>query len=223
MSELVARGRAADVFADGPGRVRRRYRPGEGGDVLAEAAAMEHARRHGFPVPEVVEARDRDIVMERVDGPTMLADLARRPWRVGAHGRLLGELHERLHAIPAPDALPVRLHDGDRLLHLDLHPDNVLLSPAGPVVIDWSNASRGDPADDVALTWVIMATSVVPGPAPFRALARAGRRILLDAFLSAVDADAARARIPAIARVRLERDPHLLARERQALEALLQR
>jgi aminoglycoside phosphotransferase (APT) family kinase protein len=48
---------------------------------------------------------------------------------------------------------------GDRLLHLDLHPANVILSPAGPVVVDWTNARRGDPAFDVALTWVIGATS----------------------------------------------------------------
>jgi hypothetical protein len=31
--ELIAQGRAADVFAAGPGRVLRRYREGEGGDA----------------------------------------------------------------------------------------------------------------------------------------------------------------------------------------------
>jgi aminoglycoside phosphotransferase (APT) family kinase protein len=35
----------------------------------------------------------------------------------------------------------------------------VILSPNGPVVVDWTNARRGDPALDVALTWVICATS----------------------------------------------------------------
>ena len=32
---------------------------------------------------------------------------------------------------------------GDRVLHIDLHPENVIISPAGPVVIDWSGASAG--------------------------------------------------------------------------------
>src|ERR1700704_6611413 len=103
--ELLARGRAADVFAAGPGRVLRRYRKGEGGDTAVEASVMEHARGHGFPVPAVHEAGGRDLVLERVDGPTMLAALARRPWRVGRHGRTLAELHRTLHAIPAPPGL----------------------------------------------------------------------------------------------------------------------
>jgi aminoglycoside phosphotransferase (APT) family kinase protein len=220
--ELLARGRAADVFEAGPGRVLRRYREGEGGDVAAEAAAMEHARSHGFPVPRVWDAHDRDLVLERIDGPTMMADLARRPWRVGSHGRTLAQLHRRLHAIPAPPGLRAPVGEGDRLLHFDLHPENVLLGPGGPVVIDWSNASRGDPADDVALTWVILTTSEIPGPAPFRMLARAGRGLLVDAFLSGgVDKEAARERLPAIAGYRLAHDPHLQANERRALEALL--
>lgn len=222
-AELLARGRAADVFAAGPGRVLRRYREGEGGETGAEAAVMEHARRHGFPVPAVHEARERDLVMERVEGPTMLADLARRPWRVGRHGQTLAELHRRLHAIPAPDGLPAPFGRGEQLAHFDLHPDNVLLSPRGPVVIDWSNASRGDAHDDVALTWVILATSVVPGPLPFRLVARAGRDLLVNAFLAGVDDEAARERLGVVADHRLKTDPHLLALEREALEALIER
>jgi tRNA A-37 threonylcarbamoyl transferase component Bud32 len=218
--ELLARGRAADVFAAGPGRVLRRYREGEREDTAVEATAMEHARRHGYPVPAVYEADGRDLVMERLDGPTMVADLARRPWRVQGHGRTLAELHRRLHAIPAPDGIPSHLGRGERLVHFDLHPDNVLLTARGPVVIDWSNAARGDPADDVALTWVIVATSRVPGPLPFRVLGSAGRDLLVKAFLSGVDVEAARERVPEVARRRLETDPHLLAPERRALEKL---
>jgi aminoglycoside phosphotransferase (APT) family kinase protein len=40
----------------------------------------------------------------------------------------------------------------------------VILSPGGPVVVDWTNARRGDPVFDVALTWVIGATSTGLGP-----------------------------------------------------------
>jgi aminoglycoside phosphotransferase (APT) family kinase protein len=217
---LIARGRAADVFAAGAGRVLRRYRDGEGDDTDAEALVMEHARRHGFPVPAVHAASGRELVLERVDGPTLLADLGRRPWRVRHHGALLADLHRRLHRIPAPDGLPARLSNGDRLLHLDLHPDNVLLAPTGPVVIDWSNAARGDPADDVALTWAIIATSVVPGSLAFRTLARAGRDLLLGAFLAGVDTERAQARLRAVANYRHDTDPHLLPAERRALAVL---
>lgn len=35
-----------------------------------------------------------------------------------------------------------------------LHPDNVIVSPSGPVVIDWSNVGRGDPHAEVADLWL---------------------------------------------------------------------
>jgi uncharacterized protein (TIGR02172 family) len=46
--------------------------------------------------------------------------------------------------------------DGDRLCHGDFHPYNVLMSPRGPVVIDWNNASIGNPMADVALSALIL-------------------------------------------------------------------
>ena len=162
---LIGSGRAADVFDAGEGRVLRRYRPGEGGDTEPEARVMRHAREHGFPVPEVFDADGLDLLLERVEGPTMMADIQRRPWRVAAQGKLLGELHSRLAQIPAPHGVRCPLGRGDRLVHGDFHPENVLLSPErGPVVIDWSNAGRGEPADDMANSYVIMATSAIPGP-----------------------------------------------------------
>jgi tRNA A-37 threonylcarbamoyl transferase component Bud32 len=220
---LIARGRAADIFAAGPGRVLRRYREGEGGDTAIEGAVMEYARRHGFPVPAVYEASGRDLVLERLDGPTMLADLARRPWLVRSHGQTLAELHRSLHNIPAPNGLRAPFGRGEQLAHFDLHPDNVILTPRGPVVIDWSNASRGEAADDVALTWLILTTSVIPGPLPFRALARGGRNLLVNSFLTGVEAEAARKRLAELADRRLKTDPHLLEPERRALQTLITR
>src|SRR5947209_1013146 len=113
--ELLAQGRAADVYAAGPRRVLRRHREGERDDTAVEAMAMEHARRHRFPVPAVHEASGRDLVLERIDGPTMMADIAGRPWRVRRHGRTLAELHSRLHGIPAPEGLPSPFGGGEQL------------------------------------------------------------------------------------------------------------
>src|SRR6185503_4312720 len=104
---------------------------------------------------------------------------------------------------------------GSVLVHCDLHPDNVLLTRSGPVVIDWSNGSRGEAADDVAQTWVILSTSVVHGTAFLRAVARFGRAELLRAFLGGVDAEAARDRLPELAALRLEIDHHLREPERR--------
>lgn len=158
---LIGSGRAADVYDIGDGKVLRRYR--RPGPTAKEAMVMAHARAAGFPVPEVHDHTDTDLVLDRLDGPTMLADLGKRPWRFRTHARLLADLHARLGRIPAPPGLDAPLGEGDRLVHLDLHPDNVLLTPEGPMVIDWPNAARGPAAADAAYTWVILATSDVDG------------------------------------------------------------
>jgi len=129
------------------------------------------------------------LVFERINGPSMLGVLARQPWRVVALGKQLAHLHSGMHAQPAPQLpsqraylerligraldLPesaraaalerlARLPDGDRLCHGDFHPDNVVLSASGPVVLDWMTASRGVPAADVARTMLLLRLGAPP-------------------------------------------------------------
>jgi aminoglycoside phosphotransferase (APT) family kinase protein len=83
------------------------------------------------------------------------------------------------------------------VVHRDLHPLNVMMTPDGPMVIDWANASSGDPAFDVADTWVLFACASAPTVGVDRLIIPIGRRVMLRAFLSRVDAAAARRAIPA--------------------------
>jgi aminoglycoside phosphotransferase (APT) family kinase protein len=138
----------------------------------------------------------------------MIEALRRRPWTLRRHATSLAHLHRSLHEIVAPPSLPAA-GPGDRLLHLDLHPDNVILGPAGPVVVDWTNARRGDPALDVALTWVIAATS--GGPLG---------RVFLRSFLPHFDRDDLLRALPAAADRRLA-DPNVNDRERRAVGRLV--
>ena len=172
----LASGRDADVYALGDGLVLRRYRAG--GDVTAEAAVMRYVAAHGYPVPAVHSADNTDLVMERVDGPTMLAALRDGELSADRAGRMLAELQTALHAIAARDpAEPDR-----RVLHLDLHPDNVILGHRGPVVIDWRNTAAGAPALDVALSALILAQVAVGDDNDLAA----GCAAVLAAFLDAV-------------------------------------
>ena len=175
----VGVGRSADVYDLGHGRVLRRYHD-RARSARGEAEIMSWAAAHGVPVPEVFDADGPDIVMEKVDGPTMLADAARRPWRLASHAAALARLHTQVHAVPALDWLRAPLGEGGALLHLDLHPENVLMSPRGPVVIDWEGAARGPAEADVALCWLVVATSEIPGSAWQRAVGRAGQRLFAD-------------------------------------------
>ena len=146
---LVGVGRAADVYAVGADRVLRRTRfPGY--DSAYEAGIMRHLAGYGYPVPEVFDADGTDLVMERLHGRDMLADLGKRPWLARKHGRVLADLHNALHQIPAPPGIRQLFGPGDSVMHLDLHPANVMLTARGPVVIDWPNASAGPAGCDIA-------------------------------------------------------------------------
>jgi aminoglycoside phosphotransferase (APT) family kinase protein len=217
---LLASGRDADVFGYRAGLVLRRYRRARGTE--REAAVMEHARGHGFPVPRVLEANETDIVMERVSGPTMLTDIARRPWMLLYHARTLADLHQRLHQIPPPGWLTHSLDGGRELVHLDLHPDNVMLSAGGPMVIDWANAGRGHGTTDVALTWIIAGCSTTEGSPLDRWAARIGRGWFLRAFLAGFDREELRRALPAAASFRLA-DRNIQDDERRQVEVFLRK
>ena len=165
-----------------------------------EAAAMRAAAAAGIPVPTVHRTgtyQERPaMLLGWCPGRTLLAEIAERPWRVWALGRQLGRAHARLNHVPAPTDLPerwrawagdpalaARLPAGDRLLHLDFHPLNVMTDGRGvTAVIDWTNTSAGDPRADVARTLaILLVTPVDPStPKAFAVL----RRILAAAYLA---------------------------------------
>src|SRR5215472_34071 len=182
---LIGVGRSANVYAIGADRVLRRYR--EPMDVQAEAAIMRSLDEAGFPVPKVYEADGSDLIMERLDGRDMLVDLTRRPWLARQHARLLADMHNRLHRLPAPPGLAAPVGPGDAVLHLHLHPGNVMLTSRGPVVIDWSNHAVGPAGADVAMAYLIMACSEVDHlPLLIKPIVGVVRKIVLRHFLRGV-------------------------------------
>jgi aminoglycoside phosphotransferase (APT) family kinase protein len=190
---LLAAGRDADIFEYGPGLVLRRSR--EGRSLTQEARVMTYVRSQGFPVPAVREVSEDglDMVLERIDGADMVAVLGKRPWEIRRQGRILADLHRRLHELTVPDWLPdAPVGRGDRLLHLDLHPLNVMMSPTGPVVIDWANACRGDPNVDVAIAWVLMAAGEVSTGRVIGAILDRFRSALVNSFVSCFDVEVVR-------------------------------
>ena len=175
-----ASGREADVFALGDGRVLRRYRGGE--DVTQEAAVMAYAAGLHFPVPGVYEASGTDLVLERLDGPTLARALLAGDLPLDAGAEIMADLLRRLHALPPRDSDGI----GAGIVHLDLHPENILLTGHGPVLIDWRNAGDGPGDLDTALTALIIA-QVAIGSIDHELGSRAGA--LLDLFLERAPGD----------------------------------
>ena len=167
---------------------------------------MRHVAGNGYPVPRVHEAKGADLVLERVHGPTLLDALVCGEVAVRAGAEILVDLHVRLRAVPP------RRGARQGIVHLDLHPGNVLLGPAGPVVIDWRNAAAGPPELDLAVTALILALVASDPEHPMRGQAAE----LLSAFARLADGQL-RSGLPGAVELR-RADPHLSADEKARLE-----
>jgi Ser/Thr protein kinase RdoA (MazF antagonist) len=132
--------------------------------------ALLHLRVHEHPGAQFPGAKAR-----------LAADIgkARRLGKVQRKALL-----ERLAAMP----------DGDRLCHGDFHPLNILGPPGRAIIVDWPNASRGDPAADVCRSYVL-----IRPPAPEIA------SLYVDAYAATggIDRERIEAWLPFVAAARL--------------------
>ncbi len=124
------------------------------------------------------------LVYERLTGRTMLEENLRRPYRYARFANLFADIQRQLHDCELPglssfrDELTNRIGDAPGLTdrekakltdhmaglprgrqvvcHGDFHPDNVFMTPRGPVVIDWLTAASGDAAADLARTQLLL-------------------------------------------------------------------
>ena len=132
-------------------------------------------------------------VWERVDGHSLWQQVVDHPKRSVETGRCLAEIQLGLFELIPPVTLPsqhdrllskirwsaanvdpslaaaVELmprRDGAlRLCHGDLHPSNVIVSPRGPILVDWFDASRGDRVADVARSSLTLLSDGSTSPA----------------------------------------------------------
>lgn len=210
----LAEGREAEIFDWGERRVLRLYRdPAQRERADRELLALAAVRTALACAPAPYGRMDWNgrpgLLLERLDGEGLLAEMQRRPWRAWALAKLSGRVHAEVNAVRAPFELPElrseirrritalndvpvalcesalavleRLPDGDALCHGDFHPDNVLLCGNGPAVIDWPNATRGDACGDFARSSLMFRVGSLPPGTP--RLVRWGRWIGGSTFL----------------------------------------
>jgi aminoglycoside phosphotransferase (APT) family kinase protein len=139
---------------------------------------------------ELIHLENRHgIVYEHVSGPTMLQQLVTKPWHVRKLSRQLAELHFAIHQVPLEEMPSYREHwlsdiervsnlspefkarllavvnqipEVNQLCHFDFHPDQVVFTARGPLILDWMTACRGDPAADVARTQILLTIGKPP-------------------------------------------------------------
>jgi uncharacterized protein (TIGR02172 family) len=123
------------------------------------------------------------IIYERVDGSSMLQELVSKPGELEHFASVFVGLHAQMHSVKIK-GLPTqrqqlehkirnakllsenrrnaalkalhKLPDDDVLCHGDFHPDNILMSSQGPVVIDWNDATQGNSQADIARTLLLL-------------------------------------------------------------------
>jgi uncharacterized protein (TIGR02172 family) len=141
-------------------------------------------------VQQMVEIDGRfGIVYERVEGQTMLEAIRQKPFDFVDHARQMADLHLDMHSRQAKgleaswEILTWKINKAsslspeikekvltylyslpqeNKLLHGDFHPDNIILTQNGPVIIDWVDGNVGHPLADVARTYVIARVGIPP-------------------------------------------------------------
>jgi uncharacterized protein (TIGR02172 family) len=215
---LIGRGRTADVYAWGEGRILKLFQDWIPAFVAErEFIITRTAQAAGVPVPatyELIEINGRHgIVFERIEGISLLTEIQNKPWKMITFARQLGELHAKIHEVRAPVELPAQkkqiadaiesinelseddrqtvqsylnqMPEGQSLCHGDFHPDNILLSTRGPIIIDWLTGSRGHPLADVARTSLLIHTAALPPrtPAYLRLILDTSRALLFTIYI----------------------------------------
>jgi Ser/Thr protein kinase RdoA (MazF antagonist) len=158
-------------------------------DVLVRAAAagLPVPASHGIVT---IDGRS-GVVLDRIEGTTLRAVLEVEPGepellalaqrfvdlqleinRTELEGLpdLVARLGQELPQSGLPDPLRDeladllrQLDDGRRgVCHFDFHPNNVLVSPEGWIVIDWLTVAAGPPMADLARTLVLRGDAAVP-------------------------------------------------------------
>jgi aminoglycoside phosphotransferase (APT) family kinase protein len=143
----------------------------------------------GVPVPEVFGELTLDgrfgIVLQRLDGPTLLQLSRTGAVTFEQAGAIIAALAMSVHKTPPPPevlslrdymegwlrldggllpkhiatdvlALIDRLSPGDGLCHCDLSPGNVIMTAEGPKLVDWGSAMRAPAALDLGFLHVIL-------------------------------------------------------------------
>lgn len=177
------------VESDQGTQALRVFGPGRAADCAIELLAMQTAARGGIPVPAVYAHETGEeqsaMLLSWIPGRPVLTEVMSRPADARALGTLLGDMQARIHAIPGAgdlrdvtgswidwvgpgeeelrSALQALDPYPDALLHLDYHVLNVMVDGMRVSgVLDWTNASVGDPRADLARTYSILALTRLP-------------------------------------------------------------
>lgn len=157
-------------------------------EYRAAALAADRGVAVARPIERIDTEEGRAILYPEIAGATLLGFMRRKPLGAGAALGDMVRLHRSIHACKGKELRPLKavlrtdieygpadqrlkaaayamldgLPDGDRLLHGDFHPGNIIAAPEGLTAIDWSKAARGDVTPDMLRTEMLLRFGLGP-------------------------------------------------------------
>lgn len=195
--KLFAQGGQAEIYELDKDKVIRVLRNTEDEEFLkVEMSIMKSLKEKGKAVPKVyeylkIEGRP-SLIMEKLNGDTMLAEMKKNPLHILNKSQKLAELHietadsaeglgmlsindRAAYLIPKAEMLDHELKEfvldilaelprGNDICHGDFHPGNIIIANGQYYVIDWSGATSGEKLSDIAHTYLLLRnTPKIPG------------------------------------------------------------
>lgn len=186
--KLIAQGGQADIYELDKEKIIRVLRnTNDERHLKAEMAVMNSLREKGKPVPRVYEyvlLEERPaIIMERINGISMMEEMTRKPLKAAKHGEKLARLHlETADSAEGLELISIKVRakqlvagselfsdemkkfifeiiekmpEGNDICHGDFHPGNIIIAEDKYYVIDWFGATKGRKLSDIAHSYII--------------------------------------------------------------------
>lgn len=186
--KLLAQGGQAKIYELDGDRILRVLRGNYDAENLrCEMSVMNSLHASGRTVPKVYEYLEIDdkpsIIMERLKGVSMMAQMKRKPSKIFQYAKKLAKLHMEVtgpaeglglmsihkraeYLIPMAELLSDELKqfalgilselpEGNDICHGDFHPGNIIIDDNKYYVIDWYGVASGRKLCDIAHTYLL--------------------------------------------------------------------
>jgi uncharacterized protein (TIGR02172 family) len=187
--KIIARGGQAEIFEYDNNKVLRvAKRPQDYDRIRSEYSLYSQLAASNIDVPRVYELVEINgapaIIMDKINGISMMDQIKRNPFGAGERSKELAELHLKLintsismemtntkkkarYCIEKSEQIEPEtkekifeilgvLPNGNSICHGDFHPGNILCQGKKRFIIDWSAASKGDYHADIAHTYILL-------------------------------------------------------------------
>lgn len=195
IGELIGIGNTAKVYQWGKNEVLKLFYDQNSAIIEAKNAEIINNLLLRSPkyVGYVEYEGKQGIVYEKIEGPTMLWHIEPNEKSITYNAKLMANLQYEMHNVEnkllpnlksqitdkvnmsqemlkdEKETILDVLHslpDGNSLCHYDFHPDNIIISPNGPVIIDWLNFLVGSQEADITRTAMMIQSQSLPPNAP---------------------------------------------------------